>query len=120
MPIGASARPMAAISGFYESHEPPPSVDARGIVPPHRDGHQDSQQSGYMLHFHCADCRPGGRRGDTERVVAQWRRPVAFCEALVMLHWMMRFVLHRRTAMATEVARGRGTFVRCRRLFQLL
>ena len=37
--IGASARLMAAFSGFYESHEPPPLGDARGIVPPHRDGH---------------------------------------------------------------------------------
>ena len=35
MPIGASARPMAALIGFYESHEPPPSGDARGLVPPH-------------------------------------------------------------------------------------
>ncbi len=31
MPIGVSARPMAAFSGFYESHEPPPSGDARSI-----------------------------------------------------------------------------------------
>ena len=52
-PIGyirASARPMVAFSGFYESHKPPPLGDARGIVPPHRDGHQNGQQSGYMLH----------------------------------------------------------------------
>jgi len=39
---------MAACSGFYESHEPPPLGDARGIVPPHRDGYQNGQQSGYM------------------------------------------------------------------------
>jgi len=37
--IGASARLMGTYSGFYESHEPPPSGDARGIVLPHRDGH---------------------------------------------------------------------------------
>ena len=41
---------MVAFSGFYESHKPPPLGDARGIVPPHRDGHQNGQQSGYMLH----------------------------------------------------------------------
>jgi len=30
---------MAAFSGFYESHKPPPSGDARGIVLLHRHGH---------------------------------------------------------------------------------
>ena len=29
---------MAAFIGFKESHEPPPSVDAHGIVPSHRHG----------------------------------------------------------------------------------
>ena len=120
MPIGVSARPMAAFSGFNESHEPPPSGHMRGIVPPHRDGHRNSQQSGYMFHFCCVDCCPGGRRGDTERVVARWRRPVALCEALVMLHWSMGSILHRRTAMAIKMARDGGKFVCRRRLFQLL
>ena len=108
---------MVAFSGFYESHKPPPSGDARGIVPAHRDGHQNSQQSGYILHNHCDDCHPGSRRGDTERVVARWRRPVASGEALVMLHWGMRFILHRRTAMAIEIAHGGGTFICRRHLF---
>jgi hypothetical protein len=44
--IGASARPMVAFSGFYESHETPPSGDASGIVPPHRHGHRNDQQRG--------------------------------------------------------------------------
>jgi hypothetical protein len=39
---------MAAFSGFYVSHEPPPSGNARGIVPLHRDGHQNGQQRGYI------------------------------------------------------------------------
>jgi hypothetical protein len=30
--IGASACPMVAFNGFYESHEPPPSGDVRGIA----------------------------------------------------------------------------------------
>ena len=121
MPIGASARPMEAFSGFYESHKPPPSGDARGIVPAHRDGHQNGQKSGYILHNRCVDCRPGGRRGDTERVVARWRRPVASGKkALVMLHRAMRSVSHRRTATAIEMARDRGTFVRPRPLFRLM
>jgi hypothetical protein len=72
------------------------------------------------LHYCCVDCRPGGRRGDTERVVARWRHSVASGEALVMLHRAMRSVSHRRTAMAIKMARGGGTFVRHRRLFRLL
>ena len=108
---------MVAFNGFYESREPPPSGNADGIVPPHQDGHQNGQQSGYMLH--CVDCHPGSRRGDTEQVVARWRRSVASGEAL-LLHWAMRFVLHRRTAMAIEMARNGGTFVRHRHLFRLL
>ena len=117
--IGVSARPMAAFSGFYESHEPPPLGVVRGIVPPHPDGHRNGQQSGYILHFCCVDCCPGGRRGDTEQVVARWRQSVASGEALVMLHWhwAMRSVLHRRTTMAIEMARNRITFVCRRRLF---
>ena len=111
---------MAVFSGLYESPGPPPSGDARGIVPPHCDDHRNGQQSGYMLHRRFICCRPGGRRGNTERVVAQWRCPVASDEALVMLHRAMRSVWHRRTAMAIEMAHDGGTFVRRRRLFQLL
>ena len=113
--IGASARPMVAFSGFYESHEPPPLGDACSIVPSHCNGHQNGQQSGYILHNRCFDCHPGGRRGNTEQVVARWRRSVDYGEALVMLHWVMRSVLHLRTAMTIKMARDGGTFVcRCR------
>jgi hypothetical protein len=45
---------------------------------------------------------------------------VASGEALVMLHRAMRFILHRRTAMAIEMARDGGAFVCRRRLFRLL
>jgi hypothetical protein len=41
-------------------------------------------------------------------------------EALVMLHWAMRSVLHRRTVMAIEMARDGGAFVCRRLLFRLL
>ena len=44
--IRASARPMVAFTGFYESHEPPPLSDVHGIVPPHRHGHRNGQQNG--------------------------------------------------------------------------
>ncbi len=49
--IKASAHPMVAFSGFYESHEPPPSGDVRGIVPPHRDGHQNAMWQHYTTHI---------------------------------------------------------------------
>jgi hypothetical protein len=42
---------------------------------------------------------------------------VASGEALVILHREMRYVLHRRTAMAIEMAHDGGAFVRRRRLF---
>jgi len=69
-----------------------------------------------MFHYCCVDCHPVGRRGNTERVVAQWQHPVASGEALVMLHRVMHSVLHRRTAMAIKIARDGGAFV-CHRLF---
>ncbi len=111
---------MVAFSGFCESHEPPPLGDARGIVPPHRHGHPNGQQSGYMLHCCFICCRPGGRRGNTERVVAEWRCPVASSEALVILHQVMRSVWHLHTAKAIEMAHDGGAFVRGCRLFRLL
>jgi hypothetical protein len=111
---------MVVFSGFYESHEPPPSGDARGIVLPHRHGHRNGQQRGGHVAHRCVDCVPGGRRGDTERVVARWRSLVAFIIALDLLNREMCSVFHRRTAMAIEMARDGGAFVRRRRLFRLL
>ena len=109
---------MVAVSGFYESHEPPPSGDARGIVLPHRHGHRNGQQKGMGRVAHlCVVCDPGGRRGITEQVVARWQSLVAFMKALDLLHQAMRSVLHRRTAMAIEIARDGGAFIRRRRLF---
>jgi hypothetical protein len=54
-------------------------------------------------------CCPGGRWGNTEQVVAQWQHPVASGVTLDMLHWAMRFVLHRQTAMAIKIANVGGT-----------
>ena len=95
---------MAAFSDFYESHKPSPSGDAQGIVPPHRHSHQNGHQSGYVLHHRFVDCCPGGRRGNTEQVVARWRRPVASGVALVMLHRAIPHVLLQRLRMAIEMA----------------
>ena len=62
-----------------------------------------SKGGGHFAH-RCVDCCPGGRRGDTERVVARWQSLVAFMKALDHLHQGMRSVSHRRTAMAIEMA----------------
>jgi len=111
---------MVAFSGFHESHELSPSGDACGIVPAHRDGHRNGQQSGFILHRRTVCCRPGGRRGNTERVVTQWRHLVASIKALDLLHREMRAVSHHHTAMAIEIASNGGAFVRRRHLFRLL
>jgi len=111
---------MVVFSGFCESHEPSPSGDALGIILPHRHGHQNGQQSGYMLHCRYVCCRPGSRRGNTERLVTPWKHLVAFIKALDLLHREMHAVLHQHTAMAIEIASDGGAFVRRRRLFRLL
>ena len=111
--IGASAPPMAAFSGFYESHKPPPSEDARGIVPAHRDGHETASKVGsFFIVVPFA--------ANTERLVARWRRLLAYIIALDLLHRAMRAVSHHRTAMAIEIASDGGAFVRRRHLLRLL
>ena len=106
---------MVAFSGFYESHKPPPSGDARGMVPPHRFGHQKGQQRGYILHRRFVDCFHGGRRGDTEQVVARWQRPVTSGGALDMLHRVMPRALLQRLRVTIKMACNGGRFARCRR-----
>jgi len=113
--IRASARPMVVLSGFYESPGPPPSGDARGIGDDHRNGHQ----SWHTIHCCFVCCCPGGRRGDTERVVARWRHPVASGVVMDMLHQMMPHVFPQHLTMAIKMARNRGAFVRHCRLFCL-
>ena len=80
------------------------------IVPAHRHGHRNGQQSGHTLHLRFVCCRPGSRRGDTEPVVARWWHLVTFMKALVMLHWAMRNVLYRRTATAIKMVSKVDTF----------
>ncbi len=55
-------------------------------------------------------CCLGSPCGNTEQVVAQWWLPVASGVALDMLHWVMCFVLHQRTAMAIKMAGRQCTF----------
>ena len=78
-----------------------------------------SKGGGHVAH-RCVDCVPGGLRGNTEQVVTRWQSLVAFMKALDLLHWVMRSVFHRRTAMAIKMARNGGAFIRRRRLFRLL
>ncbi len=57
-------------------------------------------------------CCPGGRWGDTEQVVAQWRLPGASSVALDLLHWAMPSSLLQCVRMAIKMACDGGTFVR--------
>jgi hypothetical protein len=61
-------------------------------------------------------CCPGGRWGNTERVVARCQRPVASGVALDMPHQAMPSVLLRRIRKAFETGRDGGAFVRHHRL----
>jgi hypothetical protein len=61
-----------------------------------------SKGGGHVAH-RCVHCGPGGRWGDTERVVARWRSLVAFMKALDLLNREMRSVFHRRIAMSIEM-----------------
>jgi hypothetical protein len=62
-------------------------------------------------------CCPGGRWGDMERAVAQWRLPGASSEALDLLHRAMPHSLLQRTCMAIEMACNGGTFVHHRQFY---
>jgi len=52
----------------------------------------------------------GGRRGDTAQALAQWRHPVASCEALDVFHGAMRLASYRCIAMAIEIASNLSSF----------
>ncbi len=61
-------------------------------------------------------CCPGGRWGNTEQVVIQWKLPGASSVALDLLHRAMPRSLLQRVHMAIEMACDGGTFV-CHRQF---
>jgi hypothetical protein len=83
---------------------PPPSGDARGYV----IAMAIKMASFVGVFVDCCwfSCCPGGRWGNTERVVAQWWHPVASGVALDMPHWAMPSVLLRRTTVAIKTASG--------------
>jgi hypothetical protein len=59
----------------------------------------------------CVSCCPGGRQGNTEQVVARWRRPEASGVALDMLHWAIQTAFHSHVRMAIKMAQDGGAFV---------
>jgi len=46
----------------------------------------------------------------SEQVLAQWRHLVAFMKAMNLLHWVMRTVLYRHTAMTIKMVSKVDTF----------
>jgi hypothetical protein len=52
----------------------------------------------------------GVRRGDTGRIIARWRRPVASRVALDLPYWAMRSAPYRLIHMASEMASKVGAF----------
>jgi hypothetical protein len=66
---------------------------------------------GVLFDCRFVDCRPGGRRGDTERVVARWRLPGASSVALDLLHQAMPCALLQCVCMDIKMAYDRGTFI---------
>jgi len=52
----------------------------------------------------------GVRRGDTGRIIARWRRPVASRVALDLPYWVMRSAPYHLIYMAIEMAREAGAF----------
>ena len=59
------------------------------------------------------------RRGDTGRILAQWRRLMASRVALDLLLWAMPSALYRLIQMAIEMASKVGAFVQCHQLYVL-
>ncbi len=64
---------------------------------------------GACFHCHWFACRPGSRRGNTERVVAQWQLPGTSNVSLDMLHQAMPRTMLQCILMAIEMACDGGT-----------
>jgi hypothetical protein len=72
---------------------------------------------GVLFDCHFVDCCPGGRRGNTEQVVARWRLPGASSVDLDLLHRAMPCSSLQRIRTAIEMACNGGTFVRQHRFY---
>ena len=102
--IGRNTCPMTATSGFPYSPRSPPLVDALGYVPAHRQGQRNSRQVWYFFVFFLWHSNPLSVRGNTARILARWRRPVASREALDPLYRSMSTVSCRRISSSVEMA----------------
>jgi hypothetical protein len=49
----------------------------------------------------------------SDKILAQWWRPVASSEALDLLHWAMRAIMYWHIAMAIKTSTFLGVFVDC-------
>jgi hypothetical protein len=103
--ISRHTRPMTATSGFPDSPEPPPSVDALGTVPAHRQGERNGRQVWYFFVVFFWHLTPPSVRGNTSRILARWRRPVASREALNPLYRAISAVSCRRMNSSVETGR---------------
>jgi hypothetical protein len=101
--IGRNTHPMVVFSKILESPKPLLLGDVRGNVPAHCHGHQFGHLLESFVDCCMFACCPGGRWGNTERVVTQCECPVASRVALDVLHWAMLFVLLRRIRRAFEM-----------------
>jgi hypothetical protein len=103
--IGRNTRPEASTSGFRDSPGPPPSVDALGYVPAHRQGERIGRQVWYFFVVFFWHSTPPSVRGDTARILARWRRLVASREALNILYQAISPVSRWRISSSIETAR---------------
>ena len=70
---------------------------------------QTVSKVGVLFDCHFVDCHPGGRRGNTEQLVARWQLPGVSSVALDLLHRAMPHALLQRARMAIEMACNGGT-----------
>ena len=119
------ARKLAVLLGFN-----------RGVRPFHAACHFDELSRGFVLclftlasetilqrhhnaFFYTEIDDHGVHQGNTGRIIARWRRPVAYKVALNMLSRAMRSSPHWRIVVVVKMANDGNTFVRCCRLFCL-
>jgi hypothetical protein len=103
--IGRHTCPEVSTSSFCDSPGPPPLVDALGYVPAHRQGEQNGRQVWYFFVVFLWHSTPLSVPGNTVRILARWRRPVASCEALNTLYRSISAVSCRRIISSVKTGR---------------
>jgi hypothetical protein len=67
-----------------------------------------SNYGAFLSFFHVT---LGGHRGNTARIRARWRRPMAASEAMKSLYWEMSVALYQRTSATIEQDHDRDAFI---------